>query len=215
MENEKKKKKSLLIYVLIVLGIGIFVAAIFLAPDKEQEFFDSLAEEQRKNTPEIMSTAGKYGELGELNLWKSVKDVLTVEVPHEWEIQKRDAGIGEVVFITSLERMDQLLSMWVFSIEEGREVDDLTYDGWVKDSSAILEERKDCKSLKVDGKELTCIAGLAEGQERLMYYVEISDKNFVGLSMPFLESDHQMFEIIRSIDFEPSKENLEKAIRIL
>lgn len=208
------KSRLPLITLLFVIAV-IIIVGVALMPGKADRFLGSLEDETdavENPFPFDVRSAGMYGAPGELNLWKTPGDELTIEVPHEWEIHIDDSPSGRVVFLFDLEELALQSTIWLYPVEDS-EV--MALSDWIAAATTELGELRDCKSLEVGGIEMTCKIGDHGEESRILYFGEAEENLFVGVTKPDeQQADTPLWEVLNSINFSPGESDLTEALVI-
>ncbi|MCH8049193.1 hypothetical protein IH979_00595 [Patescibacteria group bacterium] len=221
------EQKQVILYGAVILGVTVLLLLGFLvikrAPETELgdfEFFESTSEEigqeDQKRRDQLLVTAGKYGQPGKKNLWKTSGDFFTLEIPHEWEINQRDAAGSSAIIFFDPEEPDNRGIVFLQSGSYFATGERFEFDAWVLAEVADLRDSEECAENRVGGVEMICYTGQIDNEEHLYFFAKLNEELYVRVSKPIEEfrGTSPLWGAINSIDFDPSEKDLDEALII-
>lgn len=221
-ETEEVKKSNLLNY--IALAIVIFFAGYYILnagntgddnDDTEVEVIDEEELPDGKGGDAGLLTAGKYGEEGELNVWKNYEGNFTLAALSDWEVHQINAGPVRIVEVYHPDNTNESVTLWLQAANMDFEDIQITFNDWVVGSTQNMTEVKECAQSDIGGLSMACRMGYIGDEYWLMYFGELNENLFTGVFKPVEESSETLlWDVIDGVNFEPSDSELEGAILI-
>lgn len=208
--------KNKIALALTLVGVIIFILAIVFTPSKKDDFLSRLGIEEESNEffDYSSKTASSFGNKGEDNLWKTVGEEFVASIPHEWEIQQHDAGTGFVVYIFDTKKPEDKISFWFYHSDETDKVGKIGFEDWITLITTSLSGLEKCDSRNIGGYKMQCKIGSSQGMTKLMYFKEIASDRFMSVTRSLNEERDDADRVLDSINFSPTKEELESALII-
>lgn len=217
--QEKVILATTLVLLLTGLIVGLFLF-IKRAPESELgdvEFFAFTSGEsaEENNGSRILYTAGQFGSPGEVNLWKTSGDFFTISVPHEWEINQRDAqGMSSIVFFDP-QKPNLEGEVILQSASEFVSGELVAYDEWIADQLRVLGEVEPCSSLIIGGLQMTCFSAEVGDQTVTYYFTDLNPELFVRVAkVAEPQKITPLWSVVNSINFTPSTRAVDDALVI-
>lgn len=195
-------QKTLIIILFVIAGALLAVAALYPIPTEEelqQEVVEQI--EPVDVVPEPVATKA----------WKTSKNHFTIDVPEGWIVRQHDTGGLSMIEIIDPENSDVqlIIRLGLSSTLSGTPI---SFEAWMNEQLVDADRLDFCQDRDIGGEDGTCV--IAEfGDESFESYFGVVDPQTYFYISKDVEEYHAtpLWQVLDSIDFDPSRADLREA----